>query len=169
MLLFERIKYSYTYIVWPELHIMLIWFACLFSFWFWIEWSCHSIPTIQLMDRDWKMAFTRRAPNAVKVDGIELCHSSAIDEGIISAFCAYFVFNLTFPRHLKNTLMFLQRHITKIVVDGEKPLPITVTRQVNLLYWLNHASSIPMLQMLKENIHLYETNSAHRTYSCPWS
>uniref|UniRef100_A0AAV2L6Z8 Sterile alpha motif domain-containing protein 3-like n=1 Tax=Knipowitschia caucasica TaxID=637954 RepID=A0AAV2L6Z8_KNICA len=65
-------------------------------------------PTIQLTDRDWKMAFTRRASNIVKVDGIELCHTSAIDEGIISAFCAYFVFNLAFPRHLKNTLMFLQ-------------------------------------------------------------
>ncbi|CAL1571743.1 unnamed protein product [Knipowitschia caucasica] len=91
-------------------------------------------PTIQLTDRDWKMAFTRRASNIVKVDGIELCHTSAIDEGIISAFCAYFVFNLAFPRHLKNTLMFLQRYIVKIVVDSDKPLPITITRQVNLLY-----------------------------------
>ncbi|RXN12737.1 sterile alpha motif domain-containing 3-like isoform X1 [Labeo rohita] len=65
-------------------------------------------PTIQLTDRDWKMAFARRAPNILKVDHIELFRNSGIDEGIISAFCTYFVFNLAYPRHLKNTLMFLQ-------------------------------------------------------------
>ncbi|KAI2647504.1 Sterile alpha motif domain-containing protein 3 [Labeo rohita] len=91
-------------------------------------------PTIQLTDRDWKMAFARRAPNILKVDHIELFRNSGIDEGIISAFCTYFVFNLAYPRHLKNTLMFLQRYIAKIVVDGDQPLPITVTRQINLLY-----------------------------------
>ncbi|XP_051946713.1 uncharacterized protein LOC127618364 isoform X3 [Xyrauchen texanus] len=91
-------------------------------------------PTIQLTDQDWKMAFARRAPNILKVDHIEVCRTSGIDEGIISAFCTYFVFNLSYPRHLKNTLMFLQRYIAKIVVDGDQPLPITVTRQINLLY-----------------------------------
>jgi hypothetical protein len=80
------------------------------------------------------MAFARRAPNILKVDHIEVCRTSGIDEGIISAFCTYFVFNLSYPRHLKNTLMFLQRYIAKIVVDGDQPLPITVTRQINLLY-----------------------------------
>lgn len=70
----------------------------------------------------------------LKVDGIELCRCSANDEGIISAFCAYFAFSIAFPRHLKNTLMFLQRYIAKIVVDGDKPLPVTATTQVNLLY-----------------------------------
>ncbi|XP_051956291.1 uncharacterized protein LOC127625197 [Xyrauchen texanus] len=74
-------------------------------------------PTIQLTDQDWKMAFARRAPNILKVDHIEVCRTSGIDEGIISAFCTYFVFNLSYPRHLKNTLMFLQRYIAKIVVD----------------------------------------------------
>lgn len=80
------------------------------------------------------MDFTKRAPNIVKVDGIEVCRGSFIEEGIISAFCMYFVFNLAYPRHLKNTLMFLQKHIAKIVEHGDQPLPITVTRQVNLLY-----------------------------------
>ncbi|KAL0159375.1 hypothetical protein M9458_043100, partial [Cirrhinus mrigala] len=65
-------------------------------------------PTIQLTDRDWKTAFARRASNILKVDHIELFRNSGIDEGIISAFCTYFVFNLAYPRHLKNTLMFLQ-------------------------------------------------------------
>ncbi|KAF4109766.1 hypothetical protein G5714_009018 [Onychostoma macrolepis] len=91
-------------------------------------------PTIQLTDRDWKMALARRAPNILKVDHIEVFRNSGIDEGILSAFCTYFVFNLAYPRHLKNTLMFLQRYIAKIVVDGDQPLPITVTRQINLLY-----------------------------------
>ncbi len=97
------------------------------------------------------MAFARRAPNILKVDHIEVFRNSGIDEGIISAFCTYFVFNLAYPRHLKNTLMFLQRYIAKIVVDGDQPLPITVTRQINLLYWLHHASSIPVPQMLQED------------------
>ncbi|RXN05344.1 sterile alpha motif domain-containing 3-like isoform X1 [Labeo rohita] len=74
-------------------------------------------PTIQLTDRDWKMAFARRAPNILKVDHIELFRNSGIDEGIISAFCTYFVFNLAYPRHLKNTLMFLQseRHLRRLL------------------------------------------------------
>ncbi|RXN30248.1 sterile alpha motif domain-containing 3-like isoform X2 [Labeo rohita] len=83
-------------------------------------------PTIQLTDRDWKMAFARRAPNILKVDHIELFRNSGIDEGIISAFCTYFVFNLAYPRHLKNTLMFLQR-----------PLPFVMAHRVppDCKYW----------------------------------
>ncbi|XP_036374471.1 uncharacterized protein LOC118770845 [Megalops cyprinoides] len=91
-------------------------------------------PTIQLTDKDWKMAFTRRAPNIVNVDGVEVCRGLGIDKGVIVAFCTYFVFNLQYSKHLKNTLMFLQRYILKIVVDGDQPLPLTVMRQINLLY-----------------------------------
>lgn len=90
-------------------------------------------PTIQLTTQDWKMAFTNRVPNIVKVDGLELCRSSGIHEGIILAFCAYFVFNIVYPRNLKNTLMFLQRYIAKLT-DIDQPMPLTVTRQLNLLY-----------------------------------
>ena len=84
--------------------------------------------------QDWKMAFTRRAPNVVKADDVEVCHTQTVDEGIISVFCTYSVFNLAYPRHLKNTLKFLQRYIARIVEDGDQPLPVTVTRKINLLY-----------------------------------
>ncbi|MED6241580.1 hypothetical protein ATANTOWER_020336 [Ataeniobius toweri] len=91
-------------------------------------------PTIHLTSQDWKMAFTKRATTIVKADDVVVCHTQAVDEGIISAFCTYFVFNLAHPRHLKNTLVFLRRYIARIVEDGDRPLPITVTRKINLLY-----------------------------------
>ncbi|XP_039899107.1 sterile alpha motif domain-containing protein 3-like isoform X2 [Simochromis diagramma] len=91
-------------------------------------------PTVQLLHEDWKPVFSRSAPNIVKLDGSEVCRSSCIFEGIISSFCLYFVFNLAYPKHLKNTLIFLQKYIVKIDEDEDRPLPITVTRQINLLY-----------------------------------
>ncbi|MEQ2271310.1 hypothetical protein XENORESO_002443, partial [Xenotaenia resolanae] len=89
-------------------------------------------PTIHLTSQDWKMAFPKRATTIVKAD-IVVCHTQTVD-GIISAFCTYFVFNLAYPRHLKNTLVFLQRYIARIVEDGDRPLPLTVARKINLLY-----------------------------------
>ncbi|XP_076729426.1 uncharacterized protein LOC143412483 [Maylandia zebra] len=91
-------------------------------------------PTVQLLHEDWKPVFSRSAPNIVKLDGSEVCRSSCIFEGIISSFCLYFVFNLAYPKHLKNTLIFLQKYIVKIDEGEDRPLPITVTRQINLLY-----------------------------------
>ncbi|XP_039860049.1 sterile alpha motif domain-containing protein 3-like isoform X2 [Simochromis diagramma] len=91
-------------------------------------------PTVQLLHEDWKPVFSRSAPNIVKLDGSEVCRSSCIFEGIISSFCFYFVFNLAYPKHLKNTLIFLQKYIVKIDEGEDRPLPITVTRQINLLY-----------------------------------
>uniref|UniRef100_A0A3P9DGJ5 Odorant receptor, family 6, subfamily AT, member 1 n=1 Tax=Maylandia zebra TaxID=106582 RepID=A0A3P9DGJ5_9CICH len=55
----------------------------------------------------------------------EVCRSSCIFEGIISSFCLYFVFNLAYPKHLKNTLIFLQKYIVKIDEGEDRPLPIT--------------------------------------------
>lgn len=101
-------------------------------------------PTVQLLHEDWKPVFSRSAPNIVKLDGSEVCRSSCIFEGIISSFCLYFVFNLAYPKHLKNTLIFLQKYIVKIDEGEDRPLPITVTRQINLLYWppcLSHISA----------------------------
>ncbi len=77
--------------------------------------------------------FTRRVTTVIRVDGIEICRASGVDEGALAAFFAYFVFNLTCPSHLKNTLMFLQRYVLKLTVDGDKPLPTPVTRLINLL------------------------------------
>ncbi|KAL4007070.1 adhesion G-protein coupled receptor G5 [Sarotherodon galilaeus] len=91
-------------------------------------------PTVQLLHEDWKPVFSRSAPNIVKLDGSEVCRTSCIFEGIISSFCLYFVFNLAYPKHLKNTLIFLQKYIVKIDEGEDRPLPITVTRQINLLY-----------------------------------
>ncbi|KAF3843584.1 hypothetical protein F7725_002433 [Dissostichus mawsoni] len=67
-------------------------------------------PTTQLTHTDWKSAFTRRGPSVVKTDGFELCRASDL-EGVIAAFCAYFVFNMAYPPNRKNTLTFVQRCI----------------------------------------------------------
>ncbi|XP_026110054.1 sterile alpha motif domain-containing protein 3-like isoform X4 [Carassius auratus] len=91
-------------------------------------------PTVQVQETtDWKTVFTRRVTAVIKVDGIEICQANGVDEGALAAFCAYFVFNLTYPSHLKNTLVFLQRYVLKLTVDGDKPLPTPVTRIINLL------------------------------------
>ncbi|KAI9533102.1 hypothetical protein NQZ68_026655 [Dissostichus eleginoides] len=82
-------------------------------------------PTTQLTHTDWKSAFTRRGPSVVKTDGFELCRASDLEEGVIAAFCAYFVFNMAYPPNRKNTLTFVQRCILKISVEGDKPLSTT--------------------------------------------
>ncbi|KAF1387365.1 hypothetical protein PFLUV_G00104680 [Perca fluviatilis] len=91
-------------------------------------------PTVQLVDTDWKMAFTRKVPVTVKVDGVDLCRGTGVEDGVIAAFCTYFVFDMAYPPYMKNTLSFLQRTLLNITVVGEKPLPVTVTRVINLLY-----------------------------------
>ncbi|XP_051253923.1 sterile alpha motif domain-containing protein 3-like isoform X2 [Dicentrarchus labrax] len=90
-------------------------------------------PTVQLVDNNWKIAFTRKVPVSVRVDGVDLCRGAGVEEGVIAAFCAYFVFNLAYPPYMKNTLTFLQRTMN-ITVVGEKSLPVTVTRMINILY-----------------------------------
>lgn len=90
-------------------------------------------PTIQLVETDWKMAFSKRVQVLVKVDGVEVCRGIGVEEGIIAAFSAYYVFNLAYPPYMKNTLTFLQHAIAKITEVGGKPLPITVTRIINIL------------------------------------
>lgn len=66
-------------------------------------------PAVQLVDNDWKMAFSWKVPVSVRVDGVDLCRGAGVEEGLIAAFCAYFVFNLAYPPYMKNTLTFLQR------------------------------------------------------------
>lgn len=68
------------------------------------------------------------------VDGVDLCQGSGVEEGMIAVFCVYYVFNLEYAPYLKNTLLFLQRVVLNISELGEKALPITVTRMMNLLY-----------------------------------
>uniref|UniRef100_A0A8C6S6A6 Sterile alpha motif domain-containing protein 3-like n=1 Tax=Neogobius melanostomus TaxID=47308 RepID=A0A8C6S6A6_9GOBI len=94
----------------------------------------HPYPSIQLLEGDWKKAFATRVPTVVKVDSVEVCRCSGIEDGVISAFCTYFIFNIQYPHCLKNTLNFLQRYIAKISLEGDQPLPITVSRKINLLY-----------------------------------
>ncbi|XP_060717823.1 uncharacterized protein LOC132840294 isoform X2 [Tachysurus vachellii] len=91
-------------------------------------------PTIQLMENDWKMAIIGRGYSVVKVDGMVVCQCTSLDEDFMTAFCMYFTFNITYPPHLKNTLTFLQRSIVNIVEEGDKPLPVTLLRMINLLY-----------------------------------
>ncbi|XP_060716644.1 uncharacterized protein LOC132839597 [Tachysurus vachellii] len=91
-------------------------------------------PTIQLMENDWKTAIIGRGHSVVKVDGMVVCQCTSLDEAFMTAFCMYFTFNITYPPHLKNTLTFLQRSIVNIVEEGDKPLPVTLLRMINLLY-----------------------------------
>ncbi|XP_028251818.1 uncharacterized protein LOC114427801 [Parambassis ranga] len=97
-----------------------------------VSWSPY--PTVQLGDSDWKMAFARKVPISVRVDGVDLCQGTGVEEGVIAAFCAYFVFNLAYPPYLKKTLTFLQRTILNITEVGDKALPVTITRTINLLF-----------------------------------
>lgn len=90
-------------------------------------------PTVQLVDGDWKMAFTRKVPFSVKVDSVDLCQGTGVEDGVMAAFCAYFVFNLAYPTYMKKRLTFLQRTILNITFVGDKALPVTVTRMINLL------------------------------------
>ncbi|CAL9685462.1 unnamed protein product [Knipowitschia caucasica] len=93
----------------------------------------HPYPTIQLLG-DWKKAFTTRVPIVVKVDSVEVCRCSGVEDGVIAAFCTYFIFNIQYPHCLKNTLNFLQRYIAKMPLEVDQPLPITLSRKINLLY-----------------------------------
>ncbi|CAL8338051.1 unnamed protein product [Boreogadus saida] len=43
-------------------------------------------PTIRLLDNDWKMAIEGRALNVVKVDGVDVCQCTGIEDGFITAF-----------------------------------------------------------------------------------
>ncbi|XP_028258484.1 uncharacterized protein LOC114433899 [Parambassis ranga] len=97
-----------------------------------VSWSPY--PTVQLGDSDWKMASARKVPISVRVDGVDLCQGTGVEEGVIAAFCAYFVFNLAYPPYLKKTLTFLQRTILNITEVGDKALPVTITRTINLLF-----------------------------------
>ncbi|KAJ7987111.1 hypothetical protein DPEC_G00335370 [Dallia pectoralis] len=72
-------------------------------------------PTIQLVETDWKMAFSKRLQVIVKVDGVEVCRGTGVEEGTLAAFSAYYVFNLAYPPYMKNTLTFLQHAIAKII------------------------------------------------------
>ncbi|XP_050967855.1 uncharacterized protein LOC127166536 [Labeo rohita] len=90
-------------------------------------------PTIQLVETDWKMAFSKRVQVLVKADGVEMCRGIGVEERTLAACSAYYVFNFAYPPYMKNTLTFLQHAIAKITVVGGKPLPITVTQVLNIL------------------------------------
>ncbi|XP_040038966.2 sterile alpha motif domain-containing protein 3 isoform X2 [Gasterosteus aculeatus] len=91
-------------------------------------------PTVQLKAQGLKFALSRQCQSVVNVEGIEVCSCTSVDEAFIAAFCMYFVFNMAYPGYLKKTLTFLQRLIANITGDGDKSLPVTVTRIVNLLH-----------------------------------
>lgn len=113
-------------------HIDLVMYAnILFSY---AEKSITPYPTVQLKAQGWKFALFRQCQSVVNVEGIEVCSCTSVDEAFIAAFCMYFVFNMAYPGYLKKTLTFLQRLIANITGDGDKSLPVTVTRIVNLLH-----------------------------------
>lgn len=91
-------------------------------------------PTVRLVDSDWKMTLTRKVPGSVRVDGVDLCQGRGVERRVTAAICAYFVFDLAYPPHMKKTLTFLQRAILNITVVGDTDLPVTVTQMINLLF-----------------------------------
>ena len=86
------------------------------------------------------MAFTRKVPVSVRVDGVDLYQGTGVEEGLIVAFCAYFVFNLAYPPYMKKTLTFLQCTILNITEVGDKALPVLSPEQS--IYSSKHASTI---------------------------
>lgn len=91
-------------------------------------------PIVQVTQEDWKSTFEGRSSCSLKVDRVEVCEGMKVEEARISSFYSYFVFNLEYQPKNKNTLTFLQRCIAKINVKGDRPLPTTVTRVINLLF-----------------------------------
>ncbi|XP_039511778.1 uncharacterized protein LOC120467078 isoform X1 [Pimephales promelas] len=92
-------------------------------------------PTVQILGAsNWKQVFSeRRIFSTVKMEGSEVCRAVGVEDGVLSAFCANFVFNLAYPSYNRNTLLFLQRHVLKVTAPGDKPLPTAVVRIINLL------------------------------------
>nr|XP_046256445.1 sterile alpha motif domain-containing protein 3-like isoform X2 [Scatophagus argus] len=92
-------------------------------------------PTVQVAGTsNWRRVFSeRRLPVNIKVDGTEFCSAVGVEDGILSAFCMYFVYYLQYPSHNKNTLLFMQRHVLKVTDPADKPLPTAVVRAINLL------------------------------------
>ncbi|XP_039518012.1 uncharacterized protein LOC120472063 [Pimephales promelas] len=92
-------------------------------------------PTVQILGAsDWKQVFSeKRIFSTVKMEGSEVCRAVGAEDGVLSAFCAYFVFNLAYPSYNRNTLLFLQRHVLKVTAPGDKPLPTAVVRIINFL------------------------------------
>ena len=74
------------------------------------------------------MAIAGRVDSVVKVDGANVIQCKSLDEAFITAFCMYFVFNIAYPKFLKNTLTFLQWRIVNIVEEGKKPLAVTIRK-----------------------------------------
>ncbi|XP_056605092.1 uncharacterized protein LOC130421303 isoform X1 [Triplophysa dalaica] len=93
-------------------------------------------PTVQILGTsNWKQVFSeKRVFTTVKMEGSEICQAVGVEDGVLSAFCSYFVFNLAYPSHNRNTLLFLQRHVLKVTTLGDKPLPTAVVRIINLLF-----------------------------------
>ncbi len=54
------------------IYVLCICFTIVFTFFLQCD-SQSPYPTVQLVDSDWKMAFTRKVPVLVKVDSVDLC------------------------------------------------------------------------------------------------
>lgn len=65
------------------------------------------------------MAFTSKFPFTVKVD--YLWRGTGVEDGVIAAFCAYFVFDLAYPPYIKNNLSFLQPTVLNITGGWKAP------------------------------------------------
>ncbi|KAK7158624.1 hypothetical protein R3I94_005073 [Phoxinus phoxinus] len=64
-------------------------------------------PTVQMLGAsNWKQVFSeKRVFNTVQMEGSEVCRAVGVEDGVLSAFCTYFVFNLAYPSYNRNTTL----------------------------------------------------------------
>ncbi|KAL7878653.1 hypothetical protein AOLI_G00096270 [Acnodon oligacanthus] len=89
-------------------------------------------PTVQLLSScGWRKIFCERRNAAlVKMHGLEICRTVSVEDGILAVFCAYFTFNVGYPKRfsmlvhkkLKDT-DFAEKtlqHVTEVKLDNVK-------------------------------------------------
>ena len=113
------------------------------------------------------MAFMRKVPVSVRVDGADVCQGRGVEHGVIAAFCAYFVFHLAY---MKKMLTFLQRAVLNITEVGEKDLPVTVTWLINLIFHIClgriYVPGIITLMKLIQHVGLIHEHKSNFNITC---
>ncbi|KAK6471261.1 hypothetical protein HHUSO_G29583, partial [Huso huso] len=106
-------------------------------------------PSMQMPKiTEWSSVFSKsNAVVLVKMDGVEICRANSVEGGVVSTFCSYFVYDVSYPSHLKNTMTttFLQRYelLTSLIKFNfhqqclSKHVTIAQNVHAVLIHWLN--------------------------------
>lgn len=71
---------------------------------------------------------------SVFMDGMQILDEETMTDlslGLSIVFCLYFLFDVSYPKELQNTLMYVERYLVGYN-DGKK-MPLTVSRVYNML------------------------------------